>query len=57
MYKIIKSFNNNVILCVEENQNKEYILVGSGIGFKATVNSIFKDTNKIEKINKLRKRY
>ena len=50
MYKIIKSFNNNVILCVEENQNKEYILVGSGIGFKATVNSIFKDTNKIEKI-------
>lgn len=49
MYKIIKSFNNNVILCVEESKNKEYILVGSGIGFKATINSIFKDTDKVEK--------
>lgn len=49
MYKIIKSFNNNVILCVEESKNKEYILVGSGIGFKATIDSIFKDTDKIEK--------
>lgn len=50
MYKIIKSFNNNVILCLEENKNKECILVGSGIGFKASLNSIFKDTDKIEKI-------
>ena len=50
MYKIIKSFNNNVILCIEENKNKEYILVGNGIGFKASANSIFKDVDKIEKI-------
>ncbi|GAA0710152.1 PRD domain-containing protein [Paraclostridium ghonii] len=50
MYKIIKSFNNNVILCVEETKNKEYILIGNGIGFKATINSIFKDTDKVEKI-------
>ena len=50
MYKIIKSFNNNVILCIEESKNKEYILVGSGIGFKAATNSIFKDVDKIEKI-------
>lgn len=50
MYRILKSFNNNVILCVEENKNKEYILVGSGIGFKASVNSIFKDVEKVEKI-------
>jgi transcriptional antiterminator len=50
MYKIIKSFNNNVILCIEESKNKEYILVGSGIGFKAAANSIFKDVDKIEKI-------
>ncbi|MEF9991591.1 MAG: PRD domain-containing protein [Peptostreptococcaceae bacterium] len=50
MYRILKSFNNNVILCVEENKNKEYILVGNGIGFKAPVNSIFKDVDKVEKI-------
>ena len=50
MYKIIKSFNNNVILCIEENKNKEYILIGNGIGFKASTNSIFKDVDKIEKI-------
>lgn len=50
MYKIIKSFNNNVILCIEESKNKEYILIGNGIGFKATINSIFKDTDKVEKI-------
>ena len=50
MYRILKSFNNNVILCLEESKNKECILVGSGIGFKATVNSIFKDIDKIEKI-------
>lgn len=50
MYRIIKSFNNNVILCIEETNNKEYILVGSGIGFKATVDSIFTKVDKIEKI-------
>lgn len=50
MYRIIKSFNNNVILCIEESNNKEYILVGSGIGFKATVDSIFTKVDKIEKI-------
>ena len=50
MYKIIKSFNNNVILCLQESQNKECILVGNGIGFKATINSIFNDIDKIEKM-------
>lgn len=50
MYRIVKSFNNNVILCIEEGKNKECILVGSGIGFKASVNSIFDNVEKIEKI-------
>lgn len=50
MYIIIKSFNNNVILCEDINSHKEYILLGKGIGFNAKA---VMDFNPIEKIEKL----
>lgn len=49
MYKIIKSFNNNVILCTDIYDKSEYILLGKGIGFNAKPNTIFKFIDKIEK--------
>lgn len=49
MFKIIKSFNNNVILCTDIYDKNEYILLGKGIGFNAKPNSSFENTAKIEK--------
>ncbi|MGL5711491.1 MAG: PRD domain-containing protein [Paraclostridium sp.] len=49
MYSILKSFNNNVILCIEDNSNKEYILVGKGIGFGLKANDKFSSIEKVEK--------
>lgn len=50
MYRIIKSFNNNVILCEDIKSTKEYILVGKGIGFNAKTDSTFTSIEKIEKL-------
>ena len=33
MYRIIKVLNNNSILVLDEDKKREYILMGSGIGF------------------------
>ncbi|MGL4797736.1 MAG: BglG family transcription antiterminator [Paraclostridium sp.] len=49
MYQVIKSFNNNVLLCIECSSEKEYILVGKGIGFKISSGETFLDIDKIEK--------
>lgn len=49
MFKIIKSFNNNVILCTDVYNKNEYILLGKGIGFNAKPGTSFEATNKIEK--------
>lgn len=49
MYQVIKSFNNNVLLCIENSSKKEYILVGKGIGFKISNGENFSDIDKIEK--------
>lgn len=49
MYKIIKSFNNNVILCTDMYHKNEYILLGKGIGFNAKSGASFEVTDKIEK--------
>ena len=49
MFKIIKSFNNNVILCTDIYNKNEYILLGKGIGFNAKPGTSFEATNKIEK--------
>jgi transcriptional antiterminator len=49
-FKIIKSFNNNVVFCVDLQSNKECILLGSGVGFGAKENKPLKNSDKIEKI-------
>ena len=49
MFTIIKSFNNNVILCTDIYDKNEYILLGKGIGFNAKAGTSFEATNKIEK--------
>ncbi len=49
MYKVIKSFNNNVILCTDVYKENEYILLGKGIGFNAKPGDSFKLVDKIEK--------
>lgn len=49
MYKVIKSFNNNVILCTDIYHKNEYILLGKGIGFNAKPDTSFEATDKIEK--------
>lgn len=49
MFNVIKSFNNNVLLCIENSSGKEYILVGKGIGFKISSGESFSDIDKIEK--------
>ena len=41
MFKIIKSFNNNVILCTDIYNKNEYILLGKGIGFNAKPGTSF----------------
>lgn len=46
-YKIIKSFNNNVVLCTKNRL--QYILIGKGIGFGVKPNQIIKDIDRIEK--------
>ena len=50
MYRIIKSFNNNVILCEDMKNTKEYILIGKGIGFNAKADTLFSTVDKIEKL-------
>jgi transcriptional antiterminator len=49
-FRIIKSFNNNVVFCLDVDQNKECILLGSGVGFGARENQQLKNPEKIEKI-------
>ncbi|MCM0649185.1 PRD domain-containing protein [Clostridium swellfunianum] len=49
-FRIIKSFNNNVVFCIDLESNKECILLGSGVGFGARENQTLKNTDKIEKI-------
>lgn len=47
-YKVIKPFNHNVVFCVDNSNNRECILIGKGIGFASTADSIV-DPDKIEK--------
>lgn len=49
-FRIIKSFNNNVVFCLDLELNKECILLGSGVGFGTKENQTLKNTEKIEKI-------
>ncbi|EOD01498.1 BglG family transcription antiterminator [Caldisalinibacter kiritimatiensis] len=47
-YKIIKPLSNNVVLANKEDKN--YVLLGKGIGFGKKKNMILKDSDNIEKI-------
>ena len=47
LYVIKKKLNNNVIMVRDLNQN-DMILIGTGIGFKAHINSVFKDLEKVQ---------
>jgi transcriptional antiterminator len=47
-YKIIKTFNHNVVFCIDEELSKECILIGRGIGFGKKENEVI-DNKKIEK--------
>jgi transcriptional antiterminator len=38
MFRVIKALNHNGIIAIEVNSNKEYILLGKGIGFGKKVN-------------------
>ena len=49
-FRIIKSFNNNVVFCLDLELNKECILLGSGVGFGAKEGQPLKSSDKIEKI-------
>jgi transcriptional antiterminator len=49
-FRIIKSFNNNVVFCLDLESNKECILLGSGVGFGAKENQALKSADKVEKI-------
>ncbi len=49
-FTIIKSFNNNVVFCIDIELNKECILLGSGVGFGAKEGQVLKNPEKIEKI-------
>lgn len=49
-FRIIKSFNNNVVFCIDVELNKECILLGSGIGFGIKENQAIKNPDKIEKV-------
>lgn len=48
-YKIIRTFNHNVVFCIDKELSKECILIGRGIGFGKKENDII-DNKKIEKI-------
>jgi transcriptional antiterminator len=49
-FTIVKSFNNNVVFCIDRELNKECILLGSGVGFGAKENQVLKNPGKVEKI-------
>ena len=49
-FKVIKSFNNNVVFCMDKELKKECILVGSGVGFNMKENDTVKRVDKIEKV-------
>lgn len=49
-YIVLKSFNNNVILCKSIEEEKECILIGKGIGFNKKKNDSFNDVDLIEKV-------
>ncbi|WP_102401413.1 PRD domain-containing protein [Haloimpatiens massiliensis] len=48
-YRIIKSFNNNVVLCVNVKRKQECILIGKGVGFGAVPGNILKCSENIKK--------
>lgn len=50
-YYISKILNNNVIICI--NRNQEVILIGKGIGFNKKAGMIVDDNASIEKVYKL----
>lgn len=47
-YRVIKPFNHNVVFCIDELDNRECILIGKGIGFKANTERII-DSDMVEK--------
>lgn|GEM_PF-4787939 len=47
-YRIIKSFNHNVLYCLDKD--KECILVGKGIGFLPKEGEYYESNYKIEKV-------
>lgn len=49
-YVIIKSYNNNVILCNDSSSENECILVGKGIGFNAKEGQTLLNIKNIEKV-------
>ncbi|ERI93650.1 PRD domain protein, EF_0829/AHA_3910 family [Clostridiales bacterium oral taxon 876 str. F0540] len=49
-FKVIRSFNNNVVYCIDKGLEKECILVGSGVGFNAKENKPLKNEDKVEKV-------
>ncbi|TBW74067.1 CAT RNA binding domain-containing protein, partial [Staphylococcus epidermidis] len=50
-YHISKILNNNVIICI--NSNQEVILIGKGIGFNKKPGMVVDDNASIEKVYKL----
>lgn len=47
-YRIIRTFNHNVVFCIDEKLSQECVLIGKGIGFNKKEDDKI-DNNKIEK--------
>lgn len=52
-YVIKKTLNNNVIICTDENQHHEVVLIGKGIGFNKKKGMELSDSVMIDKVYKL----
>lgn len=49
-YKVVKVFNNNVVLALDNNNNNEKILFGKGLGFGRHQGDTIQTSEKIDKI-------
>lgn len=49
-FKVIKSFNNSAVFCMDTSLKKECILIGCGVGFNAKENKHLKNIDKVEKV-------
>lgn len=49
-FKVIKSFNHNVVSCMAQSKKKECIIIGRGVGFGVKTGQIIKSNDNIEKV-------